>query len=267
MSKSKSVKQDTSAYSNYLNYLKNYDTGNVDGTLGNLTDYANNASQNLGNTMGNYNFSVDGSEQARQDAQNATYNQYMDRLTPQFERQTSDLATALQNKGLSVGSEAYERAMSDLQQQQNDATSQAAYQSVLAGNNAFSQTLQDEINAGNFGNNAQQSYINQLLSALQGSASGYENQQNIYGVGTAKSAVDYQNKLASAKGGLSGALSGALKGGIAGAMTGNPYGALAGAAAGGYSGYTSNPYAANNDTSDYASLISALAKYKQAGSK
>ena len=31
--KKKAVTQDTTAYTNYLNYLKNYDTSNVDTTL------------------------------------------------------------------------------------------------------------------------------------------------------------------------------------------------------------------------------------------
>lgn len=233
MSKSKAVKQDTSAYTNYSNYLKNYDTSNVDNTLSNLTDYASNSSQDLANAMGNYNFSVDGSEQARQLARDATYNQAMNYLQPQFQQQTSDLATALQNKGLAVGSEAYERAMNDLQDNQNQAVNQAAYQSVLAGNNAFSQSLQDEISAGNFGNTAQQTYINQLLSALQGSASGYENQQNIFSVDTAKSAIDYQNALAAAQAKAAnrakiGSTIGSVVGGVGGAVLGGPAGAYVG---------------------------------------
>lgn len=231
-------------YNDYLNYLKNYDTSNVDTTLGNLTSWASGASQNLGDQFGNYTFNVEASDAARQAAQDAVYNQYMERLTPQFEQQTSDLATSLANKGLSVGSEAYQRAMSDLQQEQNDATNQAAFQSVLAGQDAYTQDLNNQIAAGNFGNMAQQSYINQLLSALSGSASGYENQQNIFSVGTGKSNLQYQQDKANSKGGLSGALSGALSGGLQGAaITGSPWGALAGAGMGAYSAYNSNPYA------------------------
>lgn len=243
MSSSKKVSYDMTPYNDYLNYLKNYDTSNVDNTLSNLTSWAESASQNLGNTMGNYTFNVEASDAARQAAQDAVYNQYMDRLTPQFEQQTSDLSTSLINKGLPVGSEAYQRAMSDLQQEQNDATNQAAYQSVLAGQNAYSQDLQNQIAAGNFGNTAQQSYINQLLSALTGSASGYENQQNIFSVGTGRANLQYQQDKANAKGGLGGALTGALTGAMQGfATTGNPWGAVAGGAMGAYSGYNRNPY-------------------------
>lgn len=243
MSKKKSApQQDTTAYTNYLNYLKSYDTSNVDSTLGNLTNWAATSSaSNLGN-MGDYTFSVDGSDAARQRAEDAYYNAMVDKLNPQFERQQADYSTMLQNKGLPVGSEAYERAMSDLQEKQNDALTQAAYSSVMGGQNAYSQSLADQINAGAFGNQAQQAYINQLLSALEGSASGYENEQNKYAAGTAKSAVDYQNAVAQAqakKGGLGGAISGAINGLAAGAATGNPYVMAGTAALGGIKGYYS----------------------------
>lgn len=241
MSKKKSApQQDMTAWNNYLKYLKSYDTSNVDNTLGNLTTWASNASQDLGNTMGNYTFNVDGSDAARLRRENAIYSSMMEKMQPEFERQTQDYSTMLQNKGLPVGSEAYERAMGDLQEKQNDAARQAAYASVMGGQQAYSQSLADQINAGSFGNNAQQAYINQLLSALDGSASGYENQQNIFSVGTSKSAAEYQNALAKAqakKGGLGGAISGAISGLAAGAATGNPYVMAGTAALGGIQGY------------------------------
>lgn len=235
----KAVKQDTSAYTNYLNYLKGYDTSNVDSTLSNLTNWASTSSADNLSNMGNYTFGADGSEWARTQAEKAYYNSAVDKLTPQFERQRSDYATMLQNQGLPVGSEAYERAMGDLSEKQNDALQQAAYQSILAGQDAFSRSLSDEINAGSFGNNAQQAYINQLLSALTGSASGYENEQNKYAAGTAKSAVDYQNALAKAnsKGGFGsalGAIGGAVIGGYIGGSAGVGVGSTIGSKIGGY---------------------------------
>ena len=240
MSKSKkAVQQDTTAYKNYLDYLNKYDTSNVDNTLSNLTNWASTSSKNLADVMGNYNFSVDGSDEARKRAEEAQFNSYMNYMQPQFDRQTSDLATSLQNKGLAVGSEAYQRAMNDLQDNQNQAINQASYNATTAGQNAYSQSLADSINAGNFGNTAQQSYINQLLSALQGSASGYENQQNIYSVGTAKSAVDYQNALAKqqakSSGGLGSSL-GSLAGTAIGAYFGGPIGAQIGSSVGSAAG-------------------------------
>ena len=269
MSKSKSVKQDTSAYTNYANYLKGVDTSNVDNTLSNFTQYASEASKNLADVLGNYSFSVNGSDEARQRAEQATFDNYMNYLEPQFAQERNDLETSLINKGLGVGSEAYERAIADYDNAKNQAINAAAYQAVLNGQNAFTQSLGDEVTAGQYGNAAQQNYINQLYSVLEGSPSGYENQQNIFSVDAAKSAIDYQNALAKAKGGLSGALSGALQGGVTGFLTtGNPYGALAGAGLGAYSGYTSNPYAANSGNNiNWSSWADVLGKYKTNGSK
>lgn len=239
MSGGKKVKYDFTPYNQYLDYLKNYDTSNVDTTLSNLTNWASNASQNLGDQFGNYTFNVEASDAARQAAQDAVYNQYMERLQPQFQQQTDDLQTRLVNQGLGVGTEAYQRAMSDLLKEQNDATNQAAYQSVLAGQNAYTQDLQNQIAAGSFGNQAQQAYINQLLSALNGSASGYENQQNIFSVGTGKSNLQYQKDKANAasKSGFGSSL-GSLAGGAIGAYFGGPVGASIGSQIGGAAGGT-----------------------------
>lgn len=186
---SEAAQMSNQAGSDWVNYLKGYDTRNSDTTLGNLSSWASNASNEL-NNMGDYKFNIESGDRARLDAQNATYNAYMDKLNPQFERQTSDMATALQNKGLAVGSEAYQRAMNDLQSQQNDARNQATYQSVLAGQQAYGQDIINQANAGSFSNQAQQNYINQLLSALQGSHSAYDINQDIY---SAQSGIDRNN--------------------------------------------------------------------------
>jgi hypothetical protein len=185
------VKYDNSPTTRLVEYLNKYDTSNVDNTLSNLTDWAEGGSENLASLMGDYTFNVDASDKARQQAQDATYQAYIDKLNPQFAQQTSDLSTALQNKGLAVGSEAYQRAMNDMQDNQNEALNQAAYQSVLAGQQAYSQDLANQINAGQFGNQAQQNYINQLLSALQGSASGYEKAMDKYSAESNAAANSY----------------------------------------------------------------------------
>lgn len=180
-----------------VNYLNNYNTQHVDNTLNNLSGYANNASQNIGDKMGNYTFNVNASDDARKRAEEAYYNSYMDRLNPQFKTQTGDLETRLANQGLSVGSEAYQRSMGDLLTKQNDATSQAAYNSVLSGQNAFSQSLQDQINAGTFGNNSQQAYINQMLSALAGQQNGYGKALDQYAI---QNGIDVRKQNAAASG-------------------------------------------------------------------
>jgi hypothetical protein len=242
MSKGKKAKYDMTPYNEYKQYLQSYDTSNVDNTLSNLTNWAANSSANNLYNMGDYTFNIDGSDDARQRAEEATYNSYVDKLQPQFDRERENMATMLQNQGIPIGSEAYSRAMTDLEDKQNEALQQAAYTSVLNGQNAFSQSLADEMNAGSYGINAQQAYINQLLGALNGSASGYENQQNIFSVGTGKSQLQYAQDKANSKSGLTGALTGAVQGGLAGFASGGPWGALAGAAAGAYGGYNKNPY-------------------------
>ena len=218
----KSVSYDSTPANNYLSYLQNYDTSKTDNTLSNLQNYAYNQSQNLDN-MGNWNFSVNASDEARRQAQDATYNAYMDYLNPQFERQTNNYATMLQNKGLPVGSEAYERAMSDLQDRQNAAANQAAYQSVLAGQNAYTQDLQNNIAAGNFGNSAQSAYLAQILAALGESPSQYDLQGDIYAVGSNKAQNEYTAKQQTAANRLSlinSLLSGGAKAAGAAAMGG-----------------------------------------------
>ena len=176
-----------------LNYLNNYNTTNYDNTLNNLTSYAADASKQLSN-MGNYNFGVTASDAARQRAEQATYQSYLDKLQPQFANQTSDLAASLANKGITIGSDAYSRAMSDLQDSQNAALNQAAYQSVLNGQNAYSNSLQDSINAADFSNKAQSNYISQLLKALSNSYSGYDIAMDKYNIQSGADNRISQNK-------------------------------------------------------------------------
>ncbi len=229
MSKSKKVRYDMTPYNDYLNYLKNYDTSKVDNTISNMENTALNYSNQLGN-MGNYSFSVDGSDAARQRAEAATYQSYLDKLNPQFDQQQKDLETRLQNQGLSVGSEAYQRAMNDFLDSKNDAINQAAYNAVNQGQSSFSQSLADAMSAGNYGNTAQQGYINLINSLLGNSVSGYDNQQNIFSVGTGKSNLQYQQDKANANrnSGLGSSIGG-LVGTAEGAYFGGPSGALAGA--------------------------------------
>lgn len=196
------VSYDSTPANNYMAYLQNYDTSKTDNTLSNLEKYALNQSGNLDN-MGDWSFGVNASDEARRQAQEATYNSYMDYLNPQFERQTSDYATMLQNKGIPVGSEAYSRAMSDLQDRQNAAVNQAAYQSVLAGQDAYTQDLQNEIAAGNYGNTAQSAYLAQILAALGESPSAFDIQGDIYAVGTNKATNEYNAKQQTAANRLS----------------------------------------------------------------
>jgi len=155
-----------------LSTLNSVDTKDYDNVLKNFQTTANNMSGNP--NLGNWTWSVDGSDDARRRAETAVFQSYMDRTKPIYQQQTDDLQTRLVNQGLTPGSEAYQRAMTDLQNNQNNATNQAAYAATLAGQNAFSQSLNDSLSAGNFANNAQGNYINQIWNLLQNSMSGYD---------------------------------------------------------------------------------------------
>ncbi len=181
-----------------LKYLKNIDTSVADDSNANMAQQAYSLSQTLANRP-NYIYSVDGSDAARERIENATYNSYVDKLTPQFQQQTSDLQTRLANQGLSVGSEAYQRAMNDLQTEQNDALNQAAYKSVEAGQNAFSKSLQDAISAGNFTNSARVLPINEIYALLQNSPTEYEKNMQMYQIQNSAENRINANKAANAQ--------------------------------------------------------------------
>lgn len=96
---------------------------------------------------------------------NAIYNQAASRLDPRFNQAQSDLDSRLANQGITAGSEAYNRAQGNMSMQRND-----AYQGAM--NSATAQAASDasrvqgmDINAGNFGNNAQNQVFGQNLNA------------------------------------------------------------------------------------------------------
>lgn len=218
-----------------LSAVNGVDTKNYDNVLKNFETKANEMSGN--SNLGNWVWSVDGSDDARQRAEAATFQAYLDKTQPIYQQQKDDLHNRLINQGLSVGSEAYERAMNDLQNNQNDATNQAAYNSVLNGQNAFTQSLNDSLNSASFTNSAQAGYIGNIWNLLANSMSGYD--KKMEQANLVSSIWNQAQSQKSQKGGLSGALKGAVSGFASGAMTGNPYLAVGGAALGGIGGYYS----------------------------
>jgi len=90
-------------------------------------------------------------------------NAIMARLQPQIEQQSKAMAQNLANQGITPGSEAYNNAMREQQQGQNDLYSQAALQGIgldtAAQQNAYNQALQ----SGQFGNTAANQYLSQQL--------------------------------------------------------------------------------------------------------
>ncbi|MBR1604635.1 MAG: hypothetical protein IJ660_00835 [Alphaproteobacteria bacterium] len=218
-----------------LSAVNNVDTKNYDNVLKNFETKANEMSGN--SNLGNWIWGVDGSDDARQRAEAATFQAYLDKTQPIYQQQKDDLHNRLINQGLSVGSEAYERAMNDLQNNQNDATNQAAYNSVLNGQNAFTQSLNDSLNSASFANSAQTGYIGNIWNLLANSMSGYD--KKMEQANLVSSIFNQAQSQKSQKGGLSGALSGATTGAITGAKIGGPWGALAGGVVGGIGGYYS----------------------------
>lgn len=104
---------------------------------------------------------------ARQQAIDATYSQAMSRLNPQFDRQNSSLETRLANQGLGINSAAYQNARDQLGRQQTDATNQAVYSSIGAGEDAANALFGRQLNQGQFANQAAGQMYNQNLGAAQ----------------------------------------------------------------------------------------------------
>ncbi len=151
------------------------------------------AGVDLAQTLSNrpdYIYSVNGSDDAREQAQNATFQSYADRLIPQFQQQAADLQTQLANQGIGAGTAAYNSALESMYAAQNDAWNQAAYNSVTSGQDAYTQSLQNAINAATFSNSARMGAIDEINASLQNSLSQEEARTNAYniekGIETAK---------------------------------------------------------------------------------
>lgn len=218
-----------------LSTLKKVDTTDYDNVKKNFQALANQLSQD--ENFGTWNWNVDGSDDARQRAEQATWASYLDKMQPLYDRQTDDMQTRLINQGLTPGTEAYERAMSDLQDRQNAASNQAAYAATLNGQNAFSQSLNDSLNAANFGNQAQLGNQDRIWNLLQNSMSSYDRDMQSANLVSAEYARKQQEKQAK-KNATNSMISSGLKiaGTVAGGMFGGPAGAAAGGAIGGAAG-------------------------------
>jgi hypothetical protein len=100
----------------------------------------------------------------------------MQRLRPQMSQQQESLDVRLANQGITPGTEAYNRAQTQLSQQQNDLLNQSQLSGLSAGNTLFNQGLQGSqfanqaaLAQGQFGNAAQQQmFANQLANANLG---------------------------------------------------------------------------------------------------
>lgn len=127
----------------------------------------------------------------------AIYNQATSRLDPRFNQGQSDLDSRLANQGITRGSSAYNRAQDNFSMQRND-----AYQTAM--NNATTQASADavrvqgmDLNAGNFGNTAQQQVFGQNTTANQfrNTAIGQSNQAQNQDFTQTNANAAYDNNL------------------------------------------------------------------------
>lgn len=186
----------TSAYgseTDILKYLNEYDTSQVDSAYKNMASLGNQLSTQLSERP-NYVYSVNASDDEAKRVENATYQNAVSKITPQFEAQQRQLETRLQNQGILPGSEAYNSAMNNLLSQQNSAYSQAAFDSIAAGQNTYTNNLNNQIAAGNFQNTARMLPLDEISALLQNTQSGYDIAMDKYGIANKVDSRISQNK-------------------------------------------------------------------------
>jgi hypothetical protein len=91
----------------------------------------------------------------------------MQRLEPSLARQRTSTETQLINQGLRPGSEAYNNAINLLGQQETDARTQAVLQGINLDIGANQQGFGQQLEAGKFGNTAQQQMLAQAIQGRQ----------------------------------------------------------------------------------------------------
>jgi hypothetical protein len=120
----------------------------------------------------------------------------MSRLTPQIEQSQDRLKAQLANQGIVAGTEAYNRAMTQQGQKENDLRTQAQLQAQGIQQNLFGQELQ----AGQFGNQAatqqQQNLLQNLGFSNQAQQQDFANRQAQLAFNNQLGQQGYQNQLA-----------------------------------------------------------------------
>lgn len=104
--------------------------------------------------------------QAVQGVQNAYYNQATSRLDPQWQQAQSQLQTQLANQGLNINDRAYQTAMQNFNQSKTDAYNQANFGAIGAGANEQNTLFGQQLQQGQFHNDAvNNDFQNRLASA------------------------------------------------------------------------------------------------------
>lgn len=115
-------------------------------------------------------------------AEDAIYGQWSNRQEPLMQQQADQRRTQLYNSGLKEGDQAYDTEMRNLQNQQQDARTQAQYQATI-GSGQEAQRMQGmDVTQGQFANQAAQQSLNQQLGigsqqfGQNMQSAGYQNQ-------------------------------------------------------------------------------------------
>lgn len=117
----------------------------------------------------------------------------MSRLQPQLERQRSQLETQLANQGLVRGGEAYNTALQEQGQRENDLLSQAALQGINLDMAARQQGLGEAQTLGNFANQAQLARFGAGVQGTQlGNQAAQQNFANQQAIQAAQNAAQQQ---------------------------------------------------------------------------
>lgn len=114
----------------------------------------------------------------RSSAEDALYGKAADRLDARFGRKANDLEVKLRNQGLRPGDEAYDRAMTEFSEVENDAYQRAIYDSIIGSGSEASrmfgmgmglrgQDVSELMAQGQFGNQALSDMFGQELAAGQ----------------------------------------------------------------------------------------------------
>lgn len=170
-------------------------TPNVNQSMQQAPELNTNLGQGAGQVQRGLDFGgvqdVEGSGGQRQRAEDAIYQSATSRLDPQWQKQQQDMQTDLANRGISVNSEAYSRAMEDFQRGKTDAYQQANMAAITGGGAEAQRNYGMDIGLrqqqvgeigqqGQFGNAAQQQAYAQRLAGGQASN---EAMQSQFGMG------------------------------------------------------------------------------------
>lgn len=110
---------------------------NIDTSRANVPQLNTNLGANAGAIQSGLDFGgvqdVAGSAQQRQRAEDAIYRSATSRLDPQWQQRQQKLETDLANRGITQNSEAYSRAMADMERARTDAYQQASMGAITGG--------------------------------------------------------------------------------------------------------------------------------------